>query len=106
MNKCVDAECSKTKYLDLAKKITSADLRAVADKMDDQNIKFFRFTNFYFGYNTECIENRPETQEEIDTRAKKEQAKKITQYKKIEKEKKALIAKAEKLGLTLVESAQ
>lgn len=106
MNKCVDRKCPKTKFLDLTKKITSADLRAVADKMDDQNIKFFRYTNFYFSYNTECVENRPETQEEIDARFKKEQAKKIAAYKKIEKEKKALIAKAEKLGLTLVESAQ
>lgn len=103
MNKCVDAECSKNKYLDLTKKITSADLRATADKMDDQNVKFFKYTNFY-AYGITCIENRPETREEIDARTKKEQAKKLAAYKKIEKEKKALIAKAEKLGLTLVES--
>lgn len=104
MNKCVDTQCPKNKYLDLTKKITSADLRAVADKMDDQNVKYFKYTNLYLSYNAECVENRPETQEEIDARTKKEQAKKLAQYKKIEKEKKALIAKAEKLGLTLVES--
>lgn len=73
--------------------------------MDEGDVKFFHYKNTYLGYSCKCVESRPETQAEADARFKKEQAKKIAQYKKIEKEKKELIAKAEKLGLTLVESS-
>ena len=105
-SKYIEKECSKTKYLDITKKFTPEILRALADRMDEDDIKSFQYKNMYLSYSVKCVESRPETQTEIDARFKKEQAKKIAQYKKIEKEKKDLIAKAEKLGLTLVESAQ
>lgn len=107
-SKYIEKECSKTKYLDITKKFTPEILRALADRMDEDDIKSFQYKNMYMylSYSVKCVESRPETQAEVDARFKKEQAKKIAQYKKIEKEKKDLIAKAEKLGLTLVESAQ
>lgn len=103
-NKYKEVSCTQTKYLNLSKDITADLLRIVADKMDDSNVKSFKFKIPSY-YISSCIEKRPETQKEIDCRIKKEQEKKIAEFKKIEKKKKDLITEAKKLGLILTEES-
>lgn len=95
------ASCSINKYLDIKKNITSKILREVADTLDRDDIKWFKFEG-YGHYR--CIECRKETEAEHEKRLKKEEAQKIAKAKKLEKEKNDLMIKAKSLGLTLVES--
>jgi hypothetical protein len=97
-----EKSCPPHKYFNINKPITVLILKSAIEKMEDGKVEYFKIGGY--NYSSTCSEKRPETQAEIDMRIKKEQEKKIAQYKKIEKEKKALIARAEKLGLTLVES--
>lgn len=98
MKKYTDRACAFTKYLTLNKDITSDILRTVADRMDDNDIQSFKFP-----YYTSCTEKRPETKAEEANRLRREQQKKIAEFKKIEKKKKDLITQAKKLGLVLTE---
>lgn len=94
--------CAVNKYLSLHKDITSDMLRIAADKMDDNDIKSITFPHYY---GSSCMERRPETKTEQEARLKKEQEKKIAEFKKIEKKKKDLITQAKKLGLILTEES-
>lgn len=98
MKKYIERVCLVNKHLNISKDITSDMLRTAADKMDASNVQSFRFP-----YYSSCLEKRPETPAEAEARLKKEQNKKIAEYKRIEKKKKDLITQAKKLGLVLQE---
>ena len=94
--------CPFNKHLNIKTKISSKILREIADKMDEDDIKWFKFDGYTYNY--KCFECRKETEAEHEKRLKKEEAQKVAKAKKLEKENNDLMVKAKSLGLTLVES--
>lgn len=103
----IDKECNASKYIDLYKDVTPEALRDAADKLEKFDVKSFKFkNNTGYGYNSKrCTEKRLETDTEMNTRIKKESAKKIAEFKRLEKKRKEIIEQGKKLGLVLTEES-
>ena len=98
----IDKECNASKYIDLYKDVTPEALRDAADKLEECNVKSFKFKNTSSYYNSKrCTEKRLETDAEMNARIKKESGKKIRKFKILEKKRKEVIEQAKKLGLVL-----
>lgn len=102
----IDKECNASKYIDLYKDVTPEVLRDAADKLEECDVKSFKFkiSTGYYG-TKRCVEKRLETDAEMNARIKKENAKKIAEFKKLKKKKEEIIEQGKKLGLVLTEES-